>query len=190
MSEQNEIDARLAKLVAKYKDARHIDLKSFALFDLLPMLRLMNAQYAEAFAAAEENFDTVFASLGGSGDDHLLEMTEDLVGAYNVFIDRVLVSAGFLVEESEGLFKPTDRFPADLQEEFRTLGERVVEWMDALADARTGGDPGEGDGDEEDDADDDADSDDAPTAQLKVISGAGESDEHTDENDGDGGNDG
>lgn len=183
--EESQTDVKLRKLHAKIKASNHVDAKSFILHDLLPLLRVMNADTAVSFAEVDEKFELVYESLDALEEDggglstnidvEFLENTHALVTASNALIDKLMVAAGYLAPVGDGNYAPTEKLPDDVKEEFLSLRVQIGAWLPTHAEALAAAQEEEENTEDDDDTDesgesDESDGDDAAeeTQELRV----------------------
>ena len=127
------MDQMIKKTIAKLEKHKHISGKDACLRFLLPLLRQMHTQYAQAFQTIDGNFDTVFESLG-IGEQGFIDDAVSFIQSYNGFVDRLMAAAGFFEAdpENEGSFRISSSMPPELQEELSNQQTRMVSFLQQL----------------------------------------------------------
>ncbi len=127
------MDQMIIKTINKMEKHKHISGKDASLRFILPLLRQMHNQYAQAFSTIDGNFDTVFESLG-IGEQGFIDDAIAFIQGYNSFVDQLMVAAGFFEAdpETEGAFRISSAMPPELQEELSNQQSRMVSFLQQL----------------------------------------------------------
>lgn len=121
----------------------NMNVADFANGFLFALLAEMRNETAELRGDVDEIYDNIEMP-----EDPFLDEVESVLVSLGAFVDKLLVKAGYLTKE--GL---TDAFPADLREEFATLGQQMRGLHERIKDAREEEDEDEdAEGAEEDDS--------------------------------------
>ena len=127
------MDQMIKKTINKMEKHKHISGKDASLRFILPLLRQMHNQYAQAFQTIDGNFDTVFESLG-IGEQGFIDDAVAFIQGYNSFVDQLMAAAGFFEPdpENEGAFRISSNMPQELQEELSNQQTRMVAFLQQL----------------------------------------------------------
>lgn len=161
----------LNKAEKSLRGMKHVDAKDLALRTILPILRQMLRENAKVFSAVEANFHNIFSTLSldeTQGD--FLQATFQHVTGLHEFVDELLLAAGFLVTDEEGMMKPSESIPSGILEKLLSFQQQGALWFAQYEAVSTAI---EEDLDDDDDDFDDDDDDDFEDDELEA-SGEGE----------------
>ncbi len=163
------MDQMIIKTINKMEKHKHISGKDASLRFILPLLRQMHNQYAQAFQTIDGNFDTVFESLG-IGEQGFIDDAVAFIQGYNSFVDQLMAAAGFFEADpdNEGAFRISPSMPPELQEELSTQQSRMVAFLQQLESLRL---------DEEDDEEDFEDEETSIDSESDASASSDEGDE-------------
>ena len=130
---------RTKKVLKKHPNMSVGDFVNGYLFALLSEIRTEANE-------TRESLDDLWDYVGEIPEEPVLDQIEQVILALASYLDTVLVRSGWL-----GAGGPTEAFPEDMKEQFVTLGKKLAEVQQRIAEART---LSEG-MDEEDDEDED-----------------------------------
>lgn len=135
---------RTKKVLKKHPNMSVGDFVNGYLFALLAEIR---TEVSDTRDSLEDLWDYI----GEIPEEPVLDQIEQVILALASYLDTVLVRAGWL-----GAGGPTEAFPEDMKEQFVTLGKKLAEVQQRIAETRT---MAEGMANAEDDGDEDEDDD-------------------------------
>lgn len=141
---------RTKKVLKKHPSMSVGDFVNGYLFALLSEIRTETNE-------TRESLDDLWDYVGEIPEEPVLDQIEQVILALASYLDTVLVRSGWL-----GAGGPTEAFPTDMKEQFVTLGKKLAEVQQRIAEARSlaegidEGDAEEDDEDEEEEATDEA----------------------------------
>lgn len=129
---------RTKKVLKKHPNMSVGDFVNGYLFALLSEIRTEASE-------TRDSLDDLWDYIGEIPEEPVLDQIEQVILALAGYLDTVLVRSGWL-----GAGGPTEAFPEDMKEQFVTLGKKLAEVQQSIAEART---LAEGAADEEDEDD-------------------------------------